>query len=584
VSRIQVKWMGALVALVVVVAVASGYLAGTGLRRREMARVELSLAQRTGLVIDRVAGLALTDENSPELTELAQKASRAAGARVTLIAPDGAVVGDSDVALVDLPQVENHAGRPEVRAALEGRVGSSTRRSDTVGRELLYLAMPRDPAAESGVVRLAVDLDRVEAAVADLHRELLVAGGLGLAAALALSYLLSALLVRPLRELRRTVVAIAAGDLSARVHYRARDELGEIGRAINDMGEQLQLRLEQLSGDEEQLRAVLRSMVEGVLVVGRDGRIALANPRLVELFDLQAEVEGRLPLEAIRSADVQDLLRDALRASESERREILYGNRVLEAHAVGFPLAGQRGVVAVFHDVTHNRQLEAIRRDFVANASHELKTPLTAIRGFAETLLQSELPAQDARPYLEIILSHSERLAALIDDLLELSRIESGKLGLEPVELDAAEVARGVLRNLEPRFRERSIETHLSDSGAPAARADRRALEQVLENLLDNAAKYTESGGRVDVRVAGRDDRVQVEVADTGIGIPEADRARIFERFYRVDKARSRALGGTGLGLAIVKHLVQTMGGEISVESSPGAGSTFRFTLPAARI
>jgi two-component system phosphate regulon sensor histidine kinase PhoR len=582
-SRIQLKWMGALVALVVVIALASGYLAGTGLRRREVARIELSLAQRTQLVIDVVAEVALTTQNSAELTELAQSASRAAGARVTLIAPDGTVVGDSDVALSELPRVENHAGRPEVRAALAGRVGSSTRRSETVGRELLYLAKPRDPATQAGVVRLAVDLDRVEAAVADLHRELLIAGALGLAAALGLSYLLSALLVRPLRDLRKTVVAIAGGDLKARVRYRSRDELGEIGQAINEMGEQLQRRVEQLSGDEEQLRAVLRSMVEGVLVIGSDGRIVLANPRLVELFGLHAEVEGRLPLDAIRSADVQDLLRDALRSLESEQREILFENRVLEAHAVGFPLGELRGAVAVFHDVTHNRQLEAIRRDFVANASHELKTPLTAIRGFAETLLQSDLPPRDAQPYLEIILSHSERLAALIDDLLELSRIESGKLGLEPVELDVAEVAAAALRNLEPRFRERSVATHLTDAGAPVARADRSALEQVLENLLDNAAKYTDSGGRVEVRIGGRDGLVQVEVADTGIGIPQADRSRIFERFYRVDKARSRALGGTGLGLAIVKHLVQTMGGEISVESSPGVGSTFRFTLPAAR-
>jgi len=226
------------------------------------------------------------------------------------------------------------------------------------------------------------------------------------------------------------------------------------------------------------------------------------------------------------------------------------------------------------------RRLETVRRDFVANASHEIKTPLTAIRGFAETLLGAPLPEENVRAYLQVILNHSERLSRLVEDLLELSRLESGTHELELVDLDVTLLARRLCEELEPRIRERGFEVNIQGTGAPHARADRRAVEQILSNLLDNALKYSEPGKRVDLRIAAAGPAVRVDVADHGAGIPEADRARIFERFYRVDRGRSREMGGTGLGLAIVKHLVQAQGGEIWVESTPGVGSTFSFTLP----
>jgi two-component system phosphate regulon sensor histidine kinase PhoR len=231
--------------------------------------------------------------------------------------------------------------------------------------------------------------------------------------------------------------------------------------------------------------------------------------------------------------------------------------------------------------MTEVRRLETVRRDFVANASHEIKTPLTAIRGFAETLLSSDLPPRDARGYLEIILRHSERLSRLVEDLLELSRLESGKFTLEPESLDVGALVAKLCRELEPRLRECGISVRIDSEGAPRAFADARAVEQILQNLLDNALKYSDRDREIGVRVRADGAVVRVDVADQGIGIPEADRARIFERFYRVDRGRSREQGGTGLGLSIVRHLVQASGGDVWVESTPGVGSTFSFTLPS---
>jgi two-component system phosphate regulon sensor histidine kinase PhoR len=240
------------------------------------------------------------------------------------------------------------------------------------------------------------------------------------------------------------------------------------------------------------------------------------------------------------------------------------------------------GTVAVFHDVTELRRLESVRRDFVANASHELQTPLTAIRGFAETLVANELSREEVRGQLGVILRNSERLENLIRDMRELSRVESRRVPLQPGEVDVSKLTRALLADMEPRLREHSLEASVSDRGVVAAWADRRAVDQVLSNLLDNALKYTDPGGRINVALEAQPDVVRVSVSDTGIGIPAEHRPRIFERFYRVDTTRSRALGGTGLGLSIVRHLVQAMDGEVYVESEPGQGSAFHFTLPRA--
>jgi two-component system phosphate regulon sensor histidine kinase PhoR len=584
VSGSQLKLMAALSGLVVLVVATSGVLAERGLRQREMARIARSLEERALLVRALSEGTAFTPAHAEQLDAIAATAAEAAGARVTLIAPDGAVVGDSDVPLERLPMVESHASRPEVRQALAGRVGRSERRSETVGRPLLYLAVPAGGAG--GVVRVAMDLSELDAAAADLRRELLASGALGLVAALALSYGLAWLTLRPIREIRRLTAAVADGDLDYRLPRRFGDELGEIAGAIQRLAEQLRQRLAETTAEKERLQAVLDGMAEGVLVVDRESRVVLANDRLREFFGIRNHLVGRTPLEGVRHAELAEALATAAASDAPVAREIRVagaGRRTLRVHAVRFPAPPETpvGTVAVLHDVTDITRLDAMRRDFVANASHELRTPLAAVRGFAETLLDSpDLPEAKRRSSLEVIDRHARRLGHLVDDLLQLSTVESGKLDLQPDRVDTVAMLEALLRDAAPRLSEKRLHASCTVDGSPLAWADGRALDQILGNLLDNAIQYTEPGGSIQVSIGGDDQRLRIEVQDTGIGIPEADQARIFERFYRVDKARSRELGGTGLGLSIVKHLVQGLGGEISVASTPGRGSTFSFDLP----
>ena len=380
--------------------------------------------------------------------------------------------------------------------------------------------------------------------------------------------------------------AIAAGDLSYRLPLRFGDELGEIAAALQRMSEQLRERAELATREKEQLQAVLNGMVEGVLVVDPDQRILLGNQQLRDFFGVASELRGRTALEAIRHAELAAVLKAAENADEPVSRAIEVAHpahRTLRVHAVRLPPAGdaRAGTVAVLHDVTELMQLEKMRREFVANASHELRTPLAAIRGFAETLLgSSALSDADRRAYLEVIDRHARRLSTLVGDLLELSKIESRETNLERAAIDIDKLAETLLHDWRPRLAEKQLTATLSSERPGIAWADAQSCEQILSNLLDNAIKYTEPGGSIALRIGGDDRSVRIDVADTGMGIPQRDLGRIFERFYRVDQARSRSQGGTGLGLAIVKHLVQSLGGEIEVESQLGRGSTFSFSLP----
>jgi two-component system phosphate regulon sensor histidine kinase PhoR len=335
------------------------------------------------------------------------------------------------------------------------------------------------------------------------------------------------------------------------------------------------------------LEAVITAMDEGVLVVDTDQRVLLANPRMRDLFAAPAALEGRSLLEAVRQAPIVAAIEAALEAGEAQVREVAIGpqpDRHLRFSVAPFPSRDERaGAVAVFRDVTDLRRIESVRRDFVANASHELKTPLTAIRGFAERLADAELPEPGAKHAVEAILGNARRLGELVEDLLELSRIESGSVPLSPEAIAVGDLVQRLLRELDPRLRSGELVAQVETTGRGVAWVDRRALEHVLMNLLDNAIKYTPKGGELAVRIGpAAGERLRVEIEDTGIGIPRKDLPRIFERFYRVDPGRSRALGGTGLGLAIVKHWLQATGGQIGVESQLGRGSCFWIELPCA--
>ncbi len=554
-------------------------------RERAIAETDPALEETARAVAEALEGRAIAAIPPAELADLAARAARFAGVRVTLIDADGFLRADSEVVDANLPVIENHAHREEVMAATAGGVGRATRFSHTVGRMLRYVAVP---APGGGVVRVSDDLADAEREVALARSHALGLIAIAAVAALAMLFAFTSVFHRrPLAELRRMATRVADGQLDARAPRTGDPDLARIARSIERVAGQLRSRLREVTEDEAQLGAVLEAMVEGVLVVDARGVILLANSRLRELFDIHGEITGRPLLEGVRNADLDAILAESAKTDETVARSIALpgpNHRTLEVLAARFPSEGERtGTVTVFHDTTELMRLEEVRRDFVANASHELRTPLAAIRGFAETLLESaSLSPEDQKAYLEVIHRHAQRLSSLVEDLLELSTIESRTLRLEIAPIDVAGMVENLIADHRLRFEERRIIATLRSDARPSALADARALDQVLGNLLDNAVKYTEPGGSIEVAVETRLGRVRVSVADSGIGIPAEDTARIFERFYRVDRARSRALGGTGLGLSIVKHLVQAMGGEISVKSQLGRGSTFTFVLPSA--
>lgn len=579
--------MVALSGLVVLVVGVSGGFAQYGLKQREIERTARALDAQARLVGELVRGSDLGSGDRARFDAIADRAGQAVGARVTLIDASGIVVGDSDVPLERLSLVENHSDRPEVRAALTGNVGQNARWSATVGRQLLYLAVPVNEGG-GGVVRVSMELSDLESALGGLRTALLLAGSVGLVAALALSYALAWLTLRPVREIERLTTAVADGGLDYRLPRRSRDELGAISDSIHRLADQLRDQLERANREKEQLQAVLNSMVEGVLVVDTEMNVVLANARLATLLGVTGSDANLTLTQFVRHVDLETSLRRAAKTDEPISKVISVKHpmeRILQLHAIRFPTGpGQRlGTVAVLHDMTEVAQLERMRREFVANASHELRTPLTAIQGFSEMLLHSdEFKDSASRPHLEIIDRHARRLGRLVASLLELSETEGRELNLEPAQVNLVALVERVVRDFGATARDKNIEVTQEAKGNPTAWADIHAVEQIVRNLLDNACQYTEAGGRVKLSVESGERWACIHVADTGVGIPERDIGRIFERFYRVDKARSRAAGGTGLGLSIVKHLVQSVSGEISVESSLGRGSTFSVRLPRA--
>ncbi len=563
----------ALGAIACVAALSVGLLAASGLRERETELLAASLEERARLVASLLEPAFTAGDASLMPRVLA--AARAGGMQVAAFSRAGERIAAASRDAFEVPVP------PEVQTAIGGHSGRAERQDLLLGRAHLWVAVP----AHGFVVQVGADLTPMEESVARLWRRVLMAGALASAAAFALGLVLGRHALRVLAALRHAAGAISRGDVDARLHWQRPDEIGELARAIDAVGETLRVRLRAARDEEERLRAVLNGMVEGVLVLDRSGHVILANRPFREFFDVWGDLQGRTALSLLRRTDVDEALAEATATREPVVREITHAGdeRTLEMHAVRFPATGEQlGAVAVFHEVTELRRLEHMRSEFVANVSHELKTPLTSIRGFTEVLQQNSLSREQREQYLAIVARNAERLDALIEDLLELSRIEgrSEPVAREPI--DVVAVARILLRDLKPRLDAKRIEAALDAPSARPALCDRRALERVLLNLLDNAVKYTDDGGQIRVHVVGDASRVVLEVSDDGIGIPAADLGRVFERFYRVDKARARDLGGTGLGLSIVKHLVQAMGGEIFVESREGEGTCFRISLPAS--
>jgi two-component system phosphate regulon sensor histidine kinase PhoR len=561
-------------------------LAGPPLDRRARDDAFRSLTAEARLMARVVEDELARGTDLEGLDPVVDAAAREVDARVTVIAPDGRVVADSSVSGTELEGLENHGRRPEVMGALAGTVSRAERRSATVRTELLYAAVPvRSGSRVVGVARLSRGLGAIEAQARDLWRAGAVALLLALVATGLLSVLLSSSLGRSLQEIMEAARQFAGGNLSARIRVRRDDELGELARIINQSADQLHGRMAEIARDRGRTDAILSAMDDGVLAVDHRGTVILANPSLTRALDLRVPL-GRHYLEAVRQREVGALIEDVLR--DGERREveveILQLRRVFTIAAVPFPgeEGAPPGVVLTFNDATERQRVERIRRDFVANASHELRTPLTSIRGFVEALEDGAIAEPDtARRFLGKIRIHADRMATLVEDLLELSRLESGEREPEREKVRPAEVAGTVAASFAGLATRKDISLRHLDRAAPEVLTDPERLRRILENLVDNAVKYTPEGGRVEVTTSpGPDGAARIEVADNGPGIAAEHQARVFERFYRVDKARSRELGGTGLGLSIVRHLVESLGASVSVESEPGQGSRFCVTLP----
>ena len=574
-----------LVIVLVLGAVIYGYVDHM-LERYQTTEMTQHLIQDAGLA-RTVAAHAIHDLRR-DAPSLALSISREIKARVTIIAVSGEVMGDSDVSADELANLDNHGGRPEVRDALAKGAGSSVRYSQTLRTDMLYAALPFSTATgDRAVLRLALSLSSLKAAKHEFQTVLV--GSLLLAAILVVffSYLLSSVNTRSLNAVAAIASRIGKGELGTRVPVESGSEVGELARVLNEMALRTEEQLERISAEKNRLDTILRGMGEGIMVADPQGVITLVNPAFRELFALQDEVEGKQLIDISRHPALHESFREVLALGQERVEELqlrVAREKTVFTHWVPLLENGVlQGVVAVFHDISDIRQLEKIRRDFVANVSHELRTPVTIIKGYAETLLAGALenPEQAAR-FVGIMHSHADRLASLIGDLLTLSQLESGALDLESRSVCLHDIAEHVIALLEPKVQERRITVDSSGLiGAPGVLADPGRLEQVFVNLLDNAIKYTPSGGSVTLDASAEGGQVRISVKDTGIGIPSRDLPRIFERFYRVDSARSREEGGTGLGLAIVKHIVQLQGGTVSVESS-GQGSTFYVTLKRA--
>jgi len=585
--RIAAKLALTLVGFVAVAVLAAALYVSRALEAFAVEGLAGRLESVARVLEDEARGLLEGPASPDRIHAFVARTARTAGARVTLIAADGRVLGESELPLEALGAIENHAARPEVQAALAGRVGRDVRRSATVGAPLLYVAVPvaRD-GRPLGVLRLALPLDVVAAARAALGRVPLAGSLLALVIAAVIGVVVARRITRPVREMRAIAARMSEGDFAARVPVRSSDELGALGQALNLMAARLRERLDELHRQETTMTAILDGMVEAVVAVDAAARVLFVNERARRLLALHGvPVEGRPFLELVRSAELHQLLAEG-RAGLA-RRELRLpgpGAPVVEARAVPLRRPGAApGVVLVLHDVTELRRLERVRTEFIANVSHELRTPLTAIRAALETLLSGDAP-ESAKPFLEVAFRHTERMSRLLDELTDLSNLELGRvrLALEPVPVE--EAVDSVLVMIQPQAEARGVTVTAEIApGLRPVRADRDRLEQILMNLVDNAVKYTAAGGQVTVAARpGAGGRVALLVVDTGVGIPPADLPRVTERFYRVDRARSREGGGSGLGLAIVKHLVAAHGGVLHLESAPGRGTTVRVELPAA--
>jgi signal transduction histidine kinase len=558
--------LGSLVVVTTLV-IAVVLIAGARLRERLVTEKTDELARDARLVV-------LAWRRGMNADSLAHDAGAALGYRVTLIDSAGVVLGDTEFGAEARRRLENQAGRPVVVAARAAGTGSARRQSASAGDEELYVAT-RHPL---GFVRVSLTTTRLDAVVNGAQRDVLVSGVVALLGVLLLSIVFARSISQPVVELRDVARAIAGGDLSRRPALSAPGEVGDLATALHRMTEQLEHRLTALEADDRLMTAVLESLEEGVLAIDERGMVIRINQRARMLLDAAAPLP--FPRELLpRDVAVRTAVEHAMSGGSTPPEEVALHDRTVAV--ASRPLAPAGAVVTVL-DLTVLRKLETIRRDFVANVSHELKTPLTAVSGFAETLLDDDIPPAQRRRFVETIRDNAARMQRIVDDLLDLSRIESGGWRPNVGQVDVAGVVRDVFTAVQSTADEKGLRLVADIPPAAAVvHADPTAFRQIVGNLVENAVRYTRAG-TVTLRTRLGEAGIWVDVRDTGIGIAPEHVPRIFERFYRADPARSREQGGTGLGLAIVRHLVDAHGGRVEAASALGRGTTISVLLPFA--
>ena len=528
-------------------------------------------------------------EFSYSLDPIIDSLSQELGVRITVVSIDGEVLADSGVGEKKLLKLERHDTRPEIVQALQKGFGKSRRYSNTLKKEMLYIAYPLGKKGNYlGAVRLALPLKEIEQIYSETNKTIYIVSFIGFMISIIIGFIVSLLITKPIKSITRMAEDVAAGQLDRRTRITTGDEIQTLSETLNEMTDQLKEKIDQITEERDKLNGILEGMVEGVMMVDAHGNLVMVNSALKKIFSISRDITGKTPIEVIRNSDLQDAFDSIQRGDESVTKEIttIYGQKekTLVVQVVALKRGDKlHGAVGVLHDISKIKRLENIRKDFVANVSHELKTPLSAIIGYSETLLAKDLSEDKERQkeFTEIIHSHATRLGNIVEDLLKISEIEAGCPVLDLTDIEIKGIVERTALILEKEIKEKKLDLTIEfPESIPRVKAGENALEQVFLNLLDNAIKYTPDNGKIEIRASEENDFVKIEVSDTGVGIPAKDLSRIFERFYRVDKARSREIGGTGLGLSIVKHLVESMGGRVWAESRINKGSTFFFTLP----
>ena len=585
--RLHWKWMLACLSVLILVLASAHLYLDHAIRDFWIHHLEQRLLREVRFARVHLSEVANTDE---DLIPLVNEVGVRLGVRTTLINGQGRVLADSET---DPSALENHADHPEISAARQQGRGTSVRYSNTQDIEVLYVATAvPEIGDENFVLRLALPLRDIGHIGQLIARAIWMTSILGLCLALLLAYATSRYISRPILDAIWFVRNIASGRLKHRtLRVGSTRELRDLGTALDDMRRQIQTHIGQITLEKSRLEAVLTSITEAILVTDQSGRILMGNGTFEKLFGVSDAIEGRMPIELVRHRDVQDAIEQTLKTGQvvfldltrSDSRERHFDVQI----APILQDDHMAGSVTIFYDITELRRLERIRKDFVANVSHELRTPLTTIKGCAATLADGALDNREAaQRFVKMINTHADRLHNLVEDILDLSRIESGALPLKTGVYPVHEMVDSVVGQIRPQAKEKTLTIEIDTKENAQVQCDRKLIEQALLNLLDNAVKYTPEGGKIWIQTRdfkhgeNTQTRIALEVKDTGIGIPLSDMDRIFERFYRVDKGRSRAMGGTGLGLSIVRHIMDAHGERVYVESEQGKGSTFGLTLP----